>query len=120
MWFASAPNVQPPLLQHDGGRAGAPFAAAEQIVGRGRDQEYRADAPDDAGRAWSLGREEQALGDVAEAELFARGPAMSFCQIDGRIVREIMFQSSFSEIGTTGWMLSTARSPSLGRSLRRS
>ena len=42
------------------------------------------------------------------------GPAMSFCQMTGRMVREIMFQSSFSEIGMTGWMLSVTLSPSFG------
>ena len=40
------------------------------------------------------------------------GPAMSFCQMIGRMVREMTFQSSLSEIGMTGWMLSVAFWPS--------
>ena len=39
---------------------------------------------------------------------------MSFCQMTGRMVREINVQSSFSEIGTTGWMFSVTLSPSFG------
>ena len=39
---------------------------------------------------------------------------MSFCQMTGRMVREMTFQFSLSEIGTTGWMLSVTFCPSFG------
>jgi hypothetical protein len=42
------------------------------------------------------------------------GPAMSFCQVSGRMVREMTFQSSFIANGMTGWLFSVALSPSFG------
>ncbi|MNT88355.1 hypothetical protein D3C72_2289080 [compost metagenome] len=42
------------------------------------------------------------------------GPAMSSCEVTGRMVREMTFQSAFSEKGMTGWMLTVALLPSSG------
>ncbi|MCY1241206.1 hypothetical protein D9M72_540970 [compost metagenome] len=59
------------LLEHDDGRAGAPFLAAEQVVGRSRDQEGRPHTPDDPAFRRLGRREKEALQRIAEAELRA-------------------------------------------------
>ena len=108
------------LLQHDERRADRPLLGAEHVVARGRQKERRADAPDPAARGRLLRREEQALRDVADAGLAAVADDVVLV-ISGRMVREMTFQSSLSEIGTTGWILSVQRSPSPpARSRRRS
>jgi hypothetical protein len=59
------------LLEDDSGRTGAPLLGAEAIIGRGRPQKHRADAPDDAARPRRARQQEEALRGVAEAAMRA-------------------------------------------------
>jgi hypothetical protein len=59
------------LLHQDSGGAGGPLAGLERRPGRGRPEDHRPDTPGQAGHARAR-REEEALGDVAEAGLVLR------------------------------------------------
>lgn len=63
-----AVGVRASLLEHDSGRADTPFIGTDE-VGAARDQEYRADAPDQSAGRGLLRREKQALHHIA-------GPAL--------------------------------------------
>ena len=83
----------------------APICPAEEVVGGGRDEGGGTDTPDQPPWAGPLGREEEALGRVSQPEAAAlAGNDVPSWWIIGGIVREMTFQCSVSEIGTTGWM----------------
>ena len=61
--IADAQLVFPPLS------ARAPLLAAKQVIGSGRQEKDRTNAPDDAVSSRLLRREEQTLRDVTQSEL---------------------------------------------------